>query len=183
MGVDIYGLVADWDATVAAAREAGGLDFFWDVDELPYADEFYLPSGRRYYEVADYYGYVRRHLPGRLRAPADAAFGMVCPGWGEEFLVEDRDDLSADAGVQCGDLIYAFRPATARAVAAIEVPWDELRAIGERHPIPDDCTDPPREYLNTVLDWDDFEWRIRTHLECVADAAATGRGVLAIISQ
>ena len=70
MGVEIHALVTDWEAAVAACREAGGLDFYWDTDELPYADEFYLPSGRRYHEVAVCGGGrdhrprpPRRHLP------------------------------------------------------------------------------------------------------------------------
>jgi hypothetical protein len=37
--------------------------------------------------------------------------------------------------------------------------------------------------MHTVLDWADFESRISVHLECVAIAAATGRGLLAVISQ
>ncbi len=184
MGADLYALVTEWAPAVAACRDAGGLDFFWDAEDLPYADEVDLPSGRGYYEAADYYEFVRPHLPAHLREPADAAFRMVVPGWGWDWLPDDRDDLSADAGVQCdGALIYALRPATAAAVHAIDLPWDELREIGERHPIPDERRAPPRQHMYMVLDWDDFEWRMRAHLDCVADAATTGRGVIAIVSQ
>jgi hypothetical protein len=69
-----------------------------------------------------------------------------------------------------------MRPATAAAIAAIEVPWDELYRIGELHPPPDDH--PDRDYIGVS----GLEWGASGHLSAVADAAARGRGVIGLIT-
>jgi hypothetical protein len=176
MGTDVYGLVTDWERVVADCREAGGLDFFWDADmELPYADVVELPGGRARYELSVYYDRLRPHLPARLRDDADTVFGPTIPDMSYDWQQGKVDDLSADTNVRCGaDVMVAMRPATARAFAAIDLPWDDLDAIGKRLPDDDSRTLVPR--------WDAFHWRMGALLRCVHDAAAAGRGVVVIES-
>jgi hypothetical protein len=196
MGVDVTVLVTEWEPAVAAYR-AGGMDFFWDANaarnerfyagdrsgalpELPFLDELDMPGGRRsFLYPCEFYDHLRRYLPGDLRGRLDTAFGAVLPGWGVDWIPEDRDDLSADAAVPAdgeGGLYYAMRPATASAIAAIDVPWDELDRVGDLHPVPED--EPNHEYLHS----DVLRWVAGMHLEAVADAAAQTRGVIGLIT-
>lgn len=69
-----------------------------------------------------------------------------------------------------------MRPATARTIAGIEIPWDELYRIGELHPVPED--NPDHEYLHV----DAIQMMAGSHLNAVADAAARGRGVIGLIT-
>lgn len=184
MGVDIYALTTEWAPAVAAYRDAGSLDFYWQTDELPYLDDCSLPGGKAFLEAGYYYDLLRSHLPPQLREPADLAFGLVLPG-DEEWMPADRDDLTADAGTGDGlDIIYAFRPSRAAEVGDIAVPWAELRAIADDHPVPPELVAPPgtRNGMYAVLDWDVFEWHAGTHLNTVAAAAREGRGIITVLS-
>lgn len=201
MGLDIFALVTEWKPAVAAYREAGGLDFYWDANvarneryyegnqsdelpELPYLEEWDLPGGRRsFMAAAEYYDFVRPHLPEPIRAPADTAFGMVLPGYGfEDWLPEDRNELMIDASAPGdGALLYAMRPATARKVSEIEIDWASLQKIADEHPYPEDGPQHISDHRN--LHADTLEWVAQAHLAAVASAAARGRGIIAIISQ
>jgi hypothetical protein len=196
MGLDITVLVTEWEPAVAAYR-ARGMDFFWDANvarnerfhagdrspdlpELPFLDEWDMPGGRSsFLHARESYDHLRPHVPPELRARLDTAFGAVLPGWDVEWIPEDRDDLSTDAGVtrdHDGGLYYAMRPATAKTVAAIEIPWDELDRIGDEHPVPTDH--PQHEYLHATA----IQFMAGAHLNAVADAAARGRGVIGLLT-
>ena len=69
-----------------------------------------------------------------------------------------------------------MRPTTAKAIAAIEIPWDELDRLGELHPVPEDVRD--HEYLHPTA----IRWHAGVHLLAIAEAAAQGRGVIGLIS-
>jgi hypothetical protein len=69
-----------------------------------------------------------------------------------------------------------MRPATALAIASIEVPWDELDRLDELHPVPED--NPDHEYLHSSA----IQLMAGSHLAAVADAAARGRGVIGLIT-
>lgn len=69
-----------------------------------------------------------------------------------------------------------MRPDTARAIAAIEIPWDDLREFGERHPVP---ADHPRADRLTA---DSFAYMVTAHLCAITHAADTGRGVIGLVS-
>lgn len=118
-------------------------------------------------------------MPPDLRVRLDTAFGAVLPGWDVDWIPEDRDDLSPDADAAPdyrGGLYYAMRPATAKAIAAIEVPWDDLYRLGEQHPVPADH--PEHEYLDVGV----LAIAAGAHLNAVADAAARGRGVIGLLT-
>lgn len=195
MGLDITVLVTEWEPAVAAYRR-GGMAFFWDANvarnerfsagdrsadlpELPFLDEWDMPGGRRsYLYPCASWDHLRQYVPADLRASLDTAFGAVLPG-DSDWIPEDRDDLSSDAGADpdyAGGLYYAMRPATARAIAAIEVPWDELYRLDELHPVPED--NPDHEYLHASA----IQIMAGAHLNAVADAAARGRGVIGLIT-
>ncbi|MET9264516.1 hypothetical protein [Amycolatopsis sp. NPDC004079] len=186
MGIDVFALVADWAPTVAAYREAGGSGFYWDYDDQPYFTEHRLPGGKAFLEAGQYYDLLRPHLPERLRQPADAVFGQVLPcAVVYDWTAEDRDDLAADAGLDgSGDVIYAFRPDTAAAVARLPVPWEELAAAAEEHPVPGEHLAPAgtRAGMWQVVDWDSFHWHASAHLAAVTDAVQAGRGLVTMVS-
>ena len=195
MGLDITVLVTEWEPAVAAYR-LGGMDFYWsanvarnerfyagspgdDLPELPYLDEWDMPGGRSSFLYAcDSWDHLRAHVSVELRASLDTAFGAVLPGEYVDWIPSERDDLSVDAGVvsSSGGLYYAMRPATASAIAAIEVPWDELDRLDELHPVPGD--NPDHEYLHASA----IQFMAGAHLAAVADAAARGRGVIGLIT-
>jgi hypothetical protein len=136
--------------------------------------------------AGEYYDeFLRPHLPAGLRGLADDAFGAVLAGSDLDWLPADRNDLAADAATPPhSDILYAMRPATARAVARLSVPWDELRGIGERHPAPADGFAPlaasdHRTVSHSFADLENVAW---PHLACVAKAAATSRGIVTIVS-
>jgi len=195
MGVDITVLVTEWEPAVAAYR-ANGMDFFWeanadrndrldegdrsgDLPELPFLDDWDMPGGRRgHLYPCKSWDHLRPHVPTELRARLDTAFGAVMPGE-YDWIPEDRDDLSVDAGVthhDGGGLYYAMRPATARTIAAIDIPWDELARLGELHPVPEDH--PDHEFLQVMT----ISLIAGPHLNAVADAATRGRGVIGLIT-
>ena len=197
MGVDVTVLVTEWEPAVAAFR-VGGMDFFWDANaerndrfeagdrsgdlpELPFLDEWDMPGGRSsFLYPCESYDHLRRYLPDDLRGRLDTAFGAVLPGWDVDWIPADRDDLSSDAAIPAPDddsgLYYAMRPATARAIAAIDIPWDELTRVSNLHPVPED--QPYHEYLHA----DVLQWTAAMHLHAVADAAARGRGIIGLIT-
>lgn len=197
MGLDISVLVTEWEPTVAAYRAAGGLDFYWnanvarnerfyagdrgdDLPELPYLDEWEVMGGRSsFLYPCDSWDHLRAYVPDGLRASLDTAFGAVLPGDFVDWIPDERDDLSLDAGIagdSSGSLYYSMRPATAKAIAAIEIPWDELDRLSELHPVPED--NPDHQYLHAGA----IQWAAGTHLRAVAEAAALGRGVIGILS-
>ncbi len=196
MGLDITVLVTEWEPAVAAYR-LGGMDFYWDANvarnerfyagspgddlpELPYLDEWDMPGGRSsFLQACDSWDHLRAFAPPALRASLDTAFGAVLPGWGVDWIPEDRDDLSVDAGASpdhVGGLYYAMRPATAKAIAAIEIPWDELDRLDELHPVTEDT--PEHEYLHSSA----IQFMAGAHLAAVAGAAARGRGVIGLLT-
>jgi hypothetical protein len=196
MGVDITVLVTEWEPAVAAYR-ANGMDFFWDANadrndrfdagdrsgdlpELPFLDEWDMPGGRRsFLHPCEFWDHLRPHVPVELRARLDTAFGAVLPVDCVDWVPEDRDDLSVDAGIthhDDGGLYYAMRPATAKAIAAIDVPWDELDRLSELHPVPEDHR--YHEYLHVSV----LTFTASMHLSAVVDAANSGRGVIGLIT-
>jgi hypothetical protein len=196
MGLDITVLVTEWEPAVAAYR-ANGMDFFWsanaarnerfsagdqseDLPELPFLDEWDMPGGRRsFLYPSESWDHLRVHVPAELRARLDTAFGAVLPGDYAEWIPEDRDDLSVDAGIthhDGGGLYYAMRPATAKAIAAIDVPWDELYRLDELHPVPGDHPDYGCLHAMAIA------VMAGMHLNAVAEAAARGRGVIGLIT-
>jgi hypothetical protein len=193
VGIDVFALVTEWEPAVGAFREAGGLDFYWDANvarndrytagadsddlpELPYLTEVDVPGGKGFLEPAAYYDQLREHLPPSLRDPADALFGMIVPGDDfYEWISEDRDDIVTDSGVSGGGMLYSFRPATAAAVAALTVPWDDLAAFAEAHPVHDDG-------LRYFPQWSGVEWVVQAHHRCAQSAAEQGRGVIMVLS-
>jgi hypothetical protein len=179
VGVDAYGLIAEWEPVVAAFREAGGLDFYWhtaepdyDDDVLPYAIELYQP-GRQVWQAGNYYAYTMRdRLAEADRALADGYCSMIFSS-----LDSAPDDLSIDAGVpHDGDVEFAMRPATvldAVARAAV-LPWRALEEAGESIGTVSE--------LGREFGFAGFEYAVRTYTSWLTSAAADGHGFVAIIS-
>src|SRR5947208_11901772 len=100
MGLNIYCLVTEWDPAVAAYRDAGGLGFYWDAGrvhnvefadldddgappDLPYLEEWRMPGSlRNFAAAAEYYDFLRPHLPESIRVPADEVLSVVLPDSG-----------------------------------------------------------------------------------------------------
>ena len=194
MGLDVFALVTQWEPAVAAYRAAGGLGFYWDANvarnerftagdesdalpELPFLTEVQLPGGRSSYLWAgEYYDFLRPYLPAPMRAAADATFGLLLPHLDLDWAPPRRDDLAADAGTEpSGNVLYALRPESVRAVLAGQPPWDDLLAMAEQHPF---APEPQPEYVNDST----FQVTAGQHLATLARAAEGGHGVVTVIS-
>lgn len=174
MGYDVYGLLADWPATVQAARASGGTDFFWEHEDIPPCFvERDFAGGWAFQSAAFTYNRMRPFLPGPLLERTDAVIGMFYTEDVEEDDFADVDDLAADAGLSSSGAFYALRPRRVAVMAEIGVPWAEVAAA-----IPPEA---PCYLDDRVRDFDGFRWVIDQQLAWLREAAAGGRGVVAMV--
>lgn len=199
MSVDVVALITSWEPMVDAFRSARSMDFYWDAnvqrnemleaaqaarkpidldalpDILPYAHEHPFSLGRSFLSAKEYYDTLRNHLPAHLQPSLEAIMCTLYPEW----PVED-DDLSTDSGAPRDScVVYALRPSSVR--AALErfdaVPWTALEQLNEQHALP--TMDEERHVPN----YDSFELVLHSQLAWLDQAASSGRGVVAVISQ
>jgi len=174
MGYDVYGLLADWPATVEAARASGGMDFFWEHEDIPPCfTERDFAGGWAFQAAAFTYDLMRPYFPRPLLDRTDAVIGRFYTEDDEEDDFADIDDLATDAEIASSGSFYALRPARVAVMAAIGVPWDEIAAAV---PPGADCYPDDR-----VPDFEGFAWVVDQQLTWLREAAASGRGVVAMV--
>lgn len=185
MGVNIIGLVADWEPTVAAYRETG-TDFYFDLDEdeeLPFAEEDYLPGFKRFLNTADFYLKIQAELAASDRERLEPFLR-----WVSAFDLDGKwrsgtdpaDDLRADAGGRAdGSVLFAMRPAKVLDALALaeRLPWRAIEAACGRVDLSDAAGDIWR-----IEGYGDFEWILTTYIDWMKEAAAAGRGLVVLVS-
>jgi hypothetical protein len=196
VGTDVFALITQWDPIVADFRAARSLDFYWDAYDpyndaflaaqaagrptpeppeqlLPYAVERPYRGGFSFVAAGWYYTFLRPHLPDDLRASVSTFLDLV--------YGEDRpDDLHEDAGVRTDpSTFYTMRPATARLAHthAEAVPWDALEEAAADIVVPEMVND------RHIPDFESALIAIHRQRDWIAEAAATDRGIVVIISQ
>jgi hypothetical protein len=196
VGTDIFALVTQWEPMVADFRAARGLDFYWDVNAadndaflaaqaagrpvpepperlLSYAVQRPYSGGFSFVAAGWYYEFLRPLLPVDLRVPVSAFLDMV-------YGTDPSDDLREDSGVT-GDsaVLYAMRPATVRLAhaRAQALPWDSFYQVAEGIVVPEMIGDrrTPDFGSASIAMWAQRDW--------IAEAAATDRGIVVVISQ
>jgi hypothetical protein len=202
VGTDVFALVTEWEPMVTACRTAKGMDFYWDAvgrqndllwaaqeagtpvdidtlpELLPFAVDRALTNGSAFLAAGWYYEFFRPHLPESLREPADAFLGMIYPA--ACGLPDSPNDLCVDAGLsEVEDVPYAMRPATVRRALGLAdaVPWDAMRAVGDRTDVIEMATD------RRVPDYGSFDVAVCQQRDWLGEAAGAGRGLVVIISQ
>ncbi|GIG69406.1 hypothetical protein [Phytomonospora endophytica] len=168
MGYDVHGLLADWPATVEAARTSRGLDFFWAHEDVPPCFTERDFAGRFAFQAAQFaYERMRPLLSRPLLARTDAVIGAF---YGDDSAA---DDLAEDAELPHSGAFYALRPARVAVIDTIGVAWDEIEAA-----IAPDCFTDAH-----VPDLERFAWVVGQQLAWLREAAREGLGVVAVVGQ
>ncbi|WP_283136280.1 hypothetical protein [Rhizohabitans arisaemae] len=195
MGTDVFALITKWEPMVADVRVARGLDFYREANAayndaflaaqaarqptpepperlLSYAVERTYRGGFTFVAAGRYYTLLRPRLPADVRTPVSAFLDMVYGG-------EPPDDLREDSGVAADSAVfYAMRPETVRLAhaRAEAVPWDAFSEVAEGIVIPEMAGDrytPDFESASPAMD---------TQRDWIAEAAATDRGIVVVIT-